>query len=571
MAPKSQNNLAVGKLLVKEAGRRAAVRLRKQKLATGWARPPSPKHLVALAPTRRSTDPASAKHILAGQFNLRGRYYDLGTNNPFEVMGEAQEGSKALHGFRWLRHLTGLQNDIASQTSLDLVSKWIQHFAHKLGPSSYAPETIAARLTAWCQNSSTIVQNADITFERKFIRTIVEDLQTLRSKISHMPASAERLQARIAAAQTSLALDLSLTRRNNAFKRLVEDCNEQILPDGGHISRNPEVLIDLIINLAAFIENCNSLSVAPPEELIHAMDRMFPTLSMFIHADGELAGFNGVGYIPPEELSLALRLRESKTNATLHAPHTGYERLAMGRTTIIADVGNPPPLPISQNAHAGTLGFELSSGRHRYVINTGLDRFGPEDYREISRQTTAHSTITINDQSSSVFSTSPRVKKWLGTALTTGPSKARSERADTEDSQSFRAAHNGYDERFGIIHERMLTLKEDGNLLQGVDRFFTQKGQPVKRSDLDATLRFHLHPAINPILDGEGHIMLTADRDDSWVFTTEGTTAEIIQSVYFADLGGPRETKAIVVNINPHNMPEIHWVLRRTGLGVWSR
>lgn len=571
MAQKSQNTFALGKLIAKEASRRAAIRLRKQRLITGWARPSLPNHLVALAPTRRSADPASAKHILAGQFNLNGRYYDLGTHNPFEVMGEHQGGAKALHGFRWLRHLTGLQNEIASQKSLDLVAQWIEQFAHKLGPSSYAPEIIAARLTAWCQNASTILQNADIIFERKFIRTIVEDLQTLRSKTGHMPNNAERLQARLAIAQTSLALDLSLARRNLAFKRLVEDCNEQILPDGGHISRNPEVLIDIAINFAAFIENCNTLSVAPPPELIHAMDRILPTLSMFIHADGELAGFNGVGYIAPEELSLALRLKDSTTKPTLHAPHVGYERLAMGRTTIIADVGNPPPLPISQNAHAGTLAFELSSGRHRYIINTGLDRFGPEDYREISRQTTAHSTATINDQSSSIFSTSPRVKKWLGTALTTGPSKARSARSDTEESQSFRAAHNGYDGRFGLIHERMLTLKEDGNLLQGVDRFFTQKGMPTRKTDLDATIRFHLHPMINPILDGDGHIMLTADRDDSWVFTTDGDTAEIIQSVYFADLGGPRKTKAIAITVNPHHTPEVHWVLRRTGLGVWSR
>lgn len=571
LAKDSQNRVAIARLVMREAGRRASTTLRKQRLAVNWARPAIPTHLVALAPDRRRPDPSSGKHVLAGVFSLGGLYYDLGVTDPFTAMGESEVGAELLHSFRWLRHLACLQNDVASQTALDLVNIWIDGFGNKLGASSYAPITIAQRMTAWFQNAGTILQNADITFERKFIRTLVEDLQTLRSEVGTMPASMDRLHARIAIANACLALDLSLTRRNAAFTRLVDDCNQQILPDGGHISRNPEELIALMIGLAAFVENCSTLGVAPPTQLIHTMDRIVPTLSMFIHADGELAGFNGVAYVAPDDLALALRIHETIKRPTLHAPQSGYERMAIGRTTIIADVGNPPPMEISQSAHAGTLAFEMSSGRHRYIVNAGVDRFGPAEYRDISRQTAAHSTATINGQSSSIFSNSDRLTQWLGTSLTIGPSKSRSERNDTETSQSFRAAHNGYVSRFGLIHERLMSLSDEGNLIEGTDRLFTPSGKMTTKEGLDVTIRFHLHPAIHPILDGEGNIMLTADRDDSWVFECPEATAEIIQSVYFSDLGGLRKTQSIAIKMDPSRTPELSWSLRRTGLGKWSR
>lgn len=571
MAKHSQNRVAIARLIMREAGRRVSTRLRKQRLAVNWARPSIPTHLVALAPDRRRPDPASGKHVLAGVFSLSGLYYDLGTADPFTAIGEHQTGADLLHSFRWLRHLTCLQNDVASQTALNLVNIWIDNFGNKLGASSYAPITIAQRMTAWFQNASTILQNADIAFERKFIRTLVEDLQTLRSEVGAMPANMDRLHGRIAIANACLALDLSLTRRNAAFARLIDDCNIQILPDGGHIGRNPEDLISLIIGLAAFVENCMTLGVAPPTQLIHVMDRIVPTLSMFIHADGELAGFNGVTYVAPDDLALALRIHETINRPTLHAPQSGYERMAMGRTTIIADVGNPPPIEISQHAHAGTLAFEMSSGRHRYIVNAGVDRFGPAEYRDISRQTAAHSTITISGQSSSIFSNSDRLTQWLGTSLTLGPSKARSARNDSETSQSFRAAHNGYVTRFGLIHERIMRLSDDGNLIEGTDRLFTPAGKMTQKEGLDVVLRFHLHPAIHPILDGEGNIMLTADRDDSWVFECQGASADIIQSVYFGDLGGLRKTQSIAMKLDPSRTPELSWSLRRTGFGQWSR
>ena len=45
-----------------------------------------------------------------------------------------------------------------------------------------------------------------------------------------------------------------------------------------------------------------------------------------------------------------------------------YQRIDAGSTALLMDTGRPPPLALSQEAHAGCLAFELSSGPSRIVI-----------------------------------------------------------------------------------------------------------------------------------------------------------------------------------------------------------
>ncbi|MCG3024053.1 heparinase II/III domain-containing protein, partial [Escherichia coli] len=91
--------------------------------------------------------------------------------------------------------------------------------------------------------------------------------------------------------------------------------------------------------------------------------------------------FNGVGATMPERVIAVLRHDDIGGLPLTHALHSGYERLSMDSTTIIADTGLAPPVTASRDAHAGCLSFEMSSGRNRYIVNAGVDRYGPEEFR----------------------------------------------------------------------------------------------------------------------------------------------------------------------------------------------
>src|SRR5699024_9787584 len=119
-----------------------------------------------------------------------------------------------------------------------------------------------------------------------------------------------------------------------------------------------------------------------------------PAIRMFIHKDGSIARFNGVGHIIQEKLNTIFTLDKTKGKAFSYAPHSGYQRLASGNTIIIADVGTAPNIAASYNATSSCLAFELSSGNQCFIINTGIDSFANDENIFLGRATAAHSTAS---------------------------------------------------------------------------------------------------------------------------------------------------------------------------------
>ena len=122
-----------------------------------------------------------------------------------------------------------------------------------------------------------------------------------------------------------------------------------------------------------------------------------------------------------DRIAAILRHDDTAGAPLLHAPHSGYERLSMGGTTVIADTGLPPPIDVSNAAHAGCLSFEMSSGRQHFIVNCGVDTYGAAEFRPLARATAAHSTATLNDTSSARFNHSIRVNDMVGAPLIGGP------------------------------------------------------------------------------------------------------------------------------------------------------
>jgi Uncharacterized protein conserved in bacteria len=83
---------------------------------------------------------------------------------------------------------------------------------------------------------------------------------------------------------------------------LTSELQRQILPDGGHISRDPAVIIDVLIELLPLRQAYASRNIAPPPALLNAIDRMMPMLRFFRHSEGTFAHFNGMGTTPIELL-----------------------------------------------------------------------------------------------------------------------------------------------------------------------------------------------------------------------------------------------------------------------------
>src|SRR5690606_12639938 len=86
--------------------------------------------------------------------------------------------------------------------------------------------------------------------------------------------------------------DRHLTEIQEAF---AEELETQILPDGGHVSRNPGVPVELLLDLLP-LRQCFAVRDRPaPPALNAAIERMIPYLRFMRLGDGSLARFNGMG------------------------------------------------------------------------------------------------------------------------------------------------------------------------------------------------------------------------------------------------------------------------------------
>ena len=213
-----------------------------------------------------------------------------------------------------------------------------------------------------------------------------------------------------------------------------------LLADGGHAGRSPAGLLEA---LEALIEKRDRLRAAGgevPESLQQAIERGAAMLRFFRHGDGRLALFNGGIEDDVARIDLVLARSEAKGKAPARAPHSGFERIQAGRSLVIMDVGAAFP-GHERHAHAGTLSFEMSHGRERLIVNCGAFKGEDPHWRRSFRASAAHSTLIVEETNSSELRADFRIGR--------RPRKIEVERVEEEGNHWLRAAHDGYEARFG--------------------------------------------------------------------------------------------------------------------------
>ena len=527
----------------------------------------TPERVLIAPPDLRLADSQIADEIYHGRFPLAGHLVDMGGDSPFQLEVADLAWLNSLHSFRWLRHMRQAGTELASSNARALVSDWLAVHGRNIAGIAWEPAIVARRVIAWLQHSTVVLQGADLTFYRAYLRSLAMQIRYLRAMAPDMRDGEERLRARAALAFAALSLPVSNSVLRSATGHLSAELERQILPDGGHVSRNPMAVLELLSDLLPLRQTYANQAEAPPAALIAAVERMLPALRFFRHQDGTLALFNGMGATVQDRVSALLHHDDTGGAPLLNATHSGYQRLAMGGTVVIADTGTAPPSDLSHQAHAGCLSFEMSSGRHRFIVNCGVDNYGADEFRMLARATAAHSTATLNDTSSARFTTSARLAELVGTPLTGGPQRVPVKRTDTGGIEGFIASHEGYVPRFGITHEREMALSGNGNILEGTDRFYRSGGKPAADDGRDhVAIRFHIHPGIGLFLDPSERLVLKGAPSDVWIFTCDAVEPQIEESIIFAGTGGPQKSRQIVLSFKASHIGEVNWRFTRTDL-----
>ncbi len=529
----------------------------------------APDRLLIAPQDIRTTDPTIAADIYSGYFVFAGKAVNTHGASPFEIESPSQGWDVALAGFTWLRHLRAADTALARANARVLVSDWMNQRGKAYERADWQAGVTARRLLSWLSQSPLILEGADRLFYRRFMRSLGQHAKHLQRCMADGLEGESRLLAAIAIAELGLCAQGMPKLAKRGTKLLVDELKLQILPDGGHIGRNPQMLVDLLLDLLPLRQAYAARGASAPQMLLNVIDRMMPMLRLFRHGDGSMALFNGMGPTAAHALATVLAYDDARAMPLNHAPSSGYERLEAGDTILVVDCGTPPPPRFSCEAHAGALSFEMSCGAQRLIVNCGVPYNPRATLREVTRSTAAHSALVIGDVSSCRFATGAGLDRWVAGQILAGPTHVPVRRAEDAHALEIEAAHNGYDQRFGLIHERRLTLSADGLRLEGEDRLLPTGRRAPGAGQADYALRFHLHPSVRAELAQQGYAVRLALPDgQDWLFRASGLPITMEESIFLGGREGPRNTDQIVVTARVRDVPAIVWTLEQLVHGL---
>lgn len=509
----------------------------------------TPERLWIAPPDIRTADATVAEEIRAGYFTFEGKtIHAPPPSSPFSARAPATVWRRALTGFGWLRHLSDADATMAQR----LVADFLSRPAPAEGDPAAEPAVVARRLCAFLAQSPLLLSGVEPDFYEKFMEALASETRTLwRMLASGEAQGAERALCAVALVQFAVCADAGHAIAPEAMRLLADELGRQVLPDGGHVSRNPQASLDLLLDLVPLRQVFVARGMPTPEPLARAIARMIPVLRMLQHGDGSLALFNGAGETALDRLVNVYAHEEKRRSAAPPSAAAGYWRLEAAPAVVVADGGPPPPVEFSAAAHAGCLSFEYSIGASRVVVNCGAPGGPRADARPLARATAAHSTLVIGDLSSARFADGK---------IVAGPSVVTADRRVVGETTELALGHDGYARAFGLIHARDLSLTHDGATLSGRDRLLAA-GDAVVAPREPFVIRFHLHPRVGAEPVGDG-VELTLASGERLRFEAQGAVMALEDSVFFATPAGARASRQITLSGRAAPGVEVRWSFR---------
>lgn len=502
-----------------------------------------------------------ADALLRGRFRFHGETVDVREGSVFDVRPPSPEWAKALHGFAWLPPLALAGGESARVLAMNLMTQWLKRYS-KYSEPAWAPDVLARRLIHLFAHGRMMIANSELMWRSKVFVSLREQSRMLARIAGESPDGIRRFETAAAYALSGACLGDSTRRLEDGLKCLEGEITRQILPDGGHISRSPEQLLNAYRLIMMVMDALNAGGLEVPHAVRSAYDRIAPMIRFFRHGDGALALFNGGTEGDPRTIAGLLARDEVRGQPFAFARHSGYQRMTAGKTLLVLDCGTVPPAAFSERAHAGCLAFELSSANQRIVVNCGAAGSSQPRWESALRATAAHSTLVLADASMAAILPPGIARRLLGSRMLHGPQAIETRRVETAQGWSVEASHDGYMVPYGVLHERQVTVSQQGLAVTGEDRLLPQDGKRAK--DIPFAIRFHIHPDIRMSPSQGGGILLKLPSGEGWRFRSGGQVA-IEESVYLgSDLVRRAEQIVLTGSVKDHQV-DVAWVFEQIG------
>lgn len=443
------------------------------------------------------------------------------------------------HSFHWLQDLAQVGDQVKARDAAETMLGWWLKTGDTWDRNIWEAETLARRFINWSAHAPLILSSEDLVYRSKVLHAMARQLRHLSRCHQDAPQGLPQMYVATALTLGGLLLPGGSPWLMRGLRLLEKCCKAFIQADGGPQSRNGADAIRAMQQLILVRNTYVDVNADLPPWVQVTLDRIAPFVRTLRHADGSFAHIGGVSAEGGHGTDAILAASEAKGKPIENALHTGIQRVAAENSCLIIDAGTPPSKALSKKSAAATSAFEFSVGQERLVVNMGpASTRGPlPELATMARTTAANSTLIVGDTNSSVI----REDQTIGAGVT----ETQTTRETHDHSQSVKVIHNGYERRFGVLHERILDLDNTGQQLKGRDRLSGRKMK--KLAGQSVVLRFHLHPGVEAFKAPDGRISLETRGGQTWIFDIDGADAEVDDSLYLPQRDQPLASKQIIV------------------------
>ncbi len=517
-------------------------------------------------------------HKMAGTALRAGHFLVYGTKSP---IGQVDFGGAArltplveryVHSFAWLADLeaAGAREQVAPVAER-IIGAWLD--ANPKAPSrpgkgaAWSIANAGTRELNWLVFAPLILSGQDKALRSRILTAMNETARWLDKNVSR----AEDLLAEVAGwcgiTAAGLLLPDGKPRRLFGEAGLIKALGELVGDDGGVLSRSPLGQMEAIALIVQLRACYRAVRRDPPEALDAILSLLVPPLLALTHGDGSLGSWQGGWAIGADEVSALVAASGVRTRPLREVRQWGYQRVVAQKSILQFDAAPPPLAKHARTGCASTLAFELSCAGQRIVVNCGgsgcAGGIMPVRLEQGLRATAAHSTLTLDD----VNSTAVLINGKIGSGVSEVEVDRRSMAADRGNSGATRleASHDGYAARYGLIHRRILILRDDGSELRGED-MLVPTGRKGQRGKVGYALRFHLGPGIEAGLSEDRQGAGLALPDGSYWQFRAGAEVSIEESIWADAQGRPQPIQQMLVQgLVSRGGGNFAWLLKKMG------
>ncbi len=535
-----------------------------------WRTPLHGLRLRGRAPLRLLAVPKDpvAGDKAAGEALLRGVFLHGGTERPidgldFRTVGLPADVTHYLQSFAWLRDLSAAATrERGAKLAEALTRKWLDAFGGEVSEAAWRPDLWGRRILFWTAYAPYILSSRDPAYRAHLLRTLARGARHLeRSADKAMPGLA-RIAAWsgvIAAAQLVQGGASRLRAGEGGLSRALA---VSLHDDGGLVSRSPAEQLGLVETLSQLRAVYVSTRREVPEWLRETLASAAGALLAVTLGDESLSTWQGGNPGSRRRILAAIEASGGEAVPLRRARGWGYQRVRAKASVLVFDAAPPPPPRALTGGCASTLAFEFSEGTQRLIVNCGgageAKGALPAGLAHALRTTAAHSTLTLGDRNSTAIHQDGSLGK--------GVTEVESSRDETAGICRVEGTHDGYARRFGLIHERRLTLSPDGRVLSGEERLYAAEGRRRRRSDaVNFAVRFHLAPGVQATTTADGQGALLRIRGGPvWQFRCRGGMLATEDSLWMDGNARPNASQQLVIGgETPAEGMTISWEMKR--------